>query len=77
MDYILLFKGITVQQMFDIAENWYVRLNRLKQYRIKNPNSMKALLLTEEMTKRMSVIGSLYIEVQKALSIPRPKFKKR
>lgn len=65
MNYRVLFKGLTVKQFNEIAENWYARLNSLKDYYTLNPNNEKVLPLISEMVARMTIISQLYIQINR------------
>ncbi len=63
MDYKKVFAGLTVGQFNDIVENWYARLNSLKDYYVDNPESQKSKILIQEMIERMIVVSELYLKV--------------
>jgi hypothetical protein len=68
MDYIALFNGKTKKQFWEISENWYARLNRLKQAYIDRRyfeprKSLQLTWLIEEMIQRMEVVGQMAIQI--------------
>src|SRR3954463_16531005 len=77
MNYKELTKGLTVRQFNEIAENWYTRLNNLKQWLVANrshPKYTKCIKLIGEMITRMGVIAHFYMQVNRP--IPKVNFKK-
>lgn len=77
MNYKELLTGITNNQFEDICENWYARLNKLKQYRQDNHKvfhkDIQVNLLIDEMLERMSILTPIYIKYRQSL-IPQPNF---
>lgn len=72
MDYIALFNGKTKKQFWEISENWYARLNRLKQaytsdfqLRMKPGKSLQLVYLIEEMIERMEVVGQMAVQINR------------
>ncbi len=68
MNYKKLLTGLTVEQFDALAENWYARLNRLKEHHHKVP-TLQCMLLIMEMGARLIFISHFYIKVH----TPRPK----
>jgi hypothetical protein len=65
MDYKKLFSELTVAQFNEVAENWYARLNKLKDYYYNNHSNIKAAMLVTEMINRMGIVSFLYIQLNK------------
>lgn len=74
MNYKKLCTGLTIEQFNDIAENWYARLNNLKEYCQKNPQSIKGNQLVLIMIERMLKVSQIYLRIN--ASTYQPKFPK-
>lgn len=70
MNWLMFLKDMNFKQLNDVAENWYARLNRLKQLDYKNE---RVSYLIKIMQERMIAITQIYISINQP-SIP--KFKK-
>ena len=76
MDYKKLLEGITINQFNDIAENWYARLNRLKEYYFLNQqDSFQVENMIIEMIARMEVISFFYIRLNQSPAPPKTNYK--